>query len=191
MFEETRVEIKKELKKHINIGLTTDVWTSMTQQSYITVTAHVINEQCELKSYVLSTSEITKRHTSVNLMDHIHKVLQDYDIATEHNIVCNFNAINLNDIHEEDRECDNEVNLLTNENDLAEEVLNVSEDVQCSDSDTQDIIDVLAKEGKKDRNVSSEHLQHAKQSNDVNLSIPKKVTFITDNASDIGKASKQ
>ena len=94
----------------MNIALTTDAWTSMTQQSYITVTAHVINEQCELMSYVLSTAEITKRHTSVNLMEHIHGVLKDYEISTEHNIICNFNAINPNDIHEEDQECDNEPN---------------------------------------------------------------------------------
>ena len=107
MYQETKVEIKKELKKHMNIGLTTDAWTSMTQQSYITVTAHVITEQCELMSYVLSTAEISKRHTSVNLMEHIHGVLQDYEIATEHNIVCNFNAINLNHIHEQDQVCDN------------------------------------------------------------------------------------
>ena len=94
MFEETRVEIKKELKKHINIGLTTDAWTSMVQQSYITVTAHIINEQCQLVSYVLDTSEIIKRHTSENLMEHIHDVLKDYEIATEYNIVCSFNRFN-------------------------------------------------------------------------------------------------
>ena len=181
MYEETKDAVINDLKKHMNIALTTDAWTSMTQQSYITVTAHVINEQCELKSYVLSTSEITKRHTSVNLMEHIHKVLQEYKIGTKHNVVCNFNAINLNDIHEEDRECDDEVNLLSNENDLAEEVR-----PQPSCSKTQDMINNLAKEGKKDK----EQLKHAKQSTDVNQSIPKKVTFITDNASDIGKAIK-
>ena len=144
MYEETKVEIRKELKKHINIGLTTDAWTSMTQQSYITVTAHVITEQCELMSYVLSTAEISKRHTSVNLMEHIHGVLQDYEIATEHNIVCNFNAINLNDIHEQDQECDNEVILLNTDDDLPEVTLNVSEDIEYfSDSETQDINDFL------------------------------------------------
>ena len=61
MYEETKLAIKEELKKHTNIAITTDAWTSMTQQSYITVTAHVIDEDtCELKCYVSSTSEITK-----------------------------------------------------------------------------------------------------------------------------------
>ena len=64
MYEETKLVIKEDLRKYTNIAVTTDAWTSMTQQSYITVTAHVIDEtKCELKFYILSTSEITKRHT--------------------------------------------------------------------------------------------------------------------------------
>ena len=57
MFQKTKDHIKKELKKHKHIGLTTDAWTSMVQQSYITVTAHIIDEDCKLVSYVLDTAE--------------------------------------------------------------------------------------------------------------------------------------
>ena len=112
MFKETKDHIKKELKKHTNIGLTTDAWTSMVQQSYITVTAHIIDENSKQVSYVLDTSEIKERHTSENLMDQLHKVLKDYDIntgsETQHKIIYNFNATNLNNIHEEDQKCDDE-----------------------------------------------------------------------------------
>ena len=96
MYEETKVYIKNALKKQVNIGLTTDAWTSTTQQSYITVTAHIIDEDCNLKPYVLDTTEITKRHTSENLMDHIKKILTEYEINTEneseHNIMYNYNT---------------------------------------------------------------------------------------------------
>ena len=61
MFQETKEHIKKELKKYKNIGLTTDAWTSMVQQSYITVTAHIIDEDFKLVSYVLDTQEIKKK----------------------------------------------------------------------------------------------------------------------------------
>ena len=44
MYEETKAHIKSELKKQINIGLTTDAWTSTAQQSYITVTSHIIDK---------------------------------------------------------------------------------------------------------------------------------------------------
>ena len=71
--------------------MTNDAWTSTAQQSYITVTAHIIDEDCNLKSYVLDTTEITKRHNSENLMEHIEKILTEYEINTkiesEHNMV--------------------------------------------------------------------------------------------------------
>ena len=42
MFHETKENIKNKLKTVIHIALTTDAWTSITQASYITVTAHLI-----------------------------------------------------------------------------------------------------------------------------------------------------
>ena len=200
MYEETKLAIKEDLRKYTNIAVTTDAWTSMTQQSYITVTAHVIDEtKCELKFYVLSTSEITKRHTSVNLMDHIDRVLQDYNIAKhEYNITCNFNAINLNDIHEEDKESDNEENHLNEkDSDLDEEVVLVRHQSQPScNSKTHDMLNV-EKQGKT-KKVVREVLKHKKQASDVDVAVDLNddddegphITFITDNASDIGKAIK-
>ena len=120
MYEETKVLIKNELKKQVNIGLTTDAWTSLTQQSYITVTAHIINEAMEFKSYVLDTTEITNRHTSENLMNHIEKILSQYKINTNNklNIIYNFNATNPDNVHELDQEEDHEVNYLDNDSEL-------------------------------------------------------------------------
>ena len=43
---------------------------------------------------------------------------------------------------------------------------------------------------RKTKKDTSEQLKHKKQASDVDLNEPKKVTFITDNASDIGKAIK-
>ena len=92
--------------------MTTDAWTSTTQQSYITVTAHIIDEDCNLKSYLLDTTEITKRHTSENLMDHIEIILTDYEINTKNDlhIIYNFNATNPDNVHEQDQEDDHELN---------------------------------------------------------------------------------
>ena len=129
MFEETKAHIKKELKKQVHIGLTTDAWTSTTQQSYITVTAHIIDEKCNLKSYVLDTSEITKRHTSENLMEHIEIILTDYEINTKNylHIIYNFNATNPDNVHEQDQEDDHELNYLNNDSELTH-VLEINEE---------------------------------------------------------------
>merc|ERR1712121_510372 len=195
MYEETKLAIKEELKKHTNIAITTDAWTSMTQQSYITVTAHVIDEdKCELKLYVLSTAEITQRHTSDNLMEHIDRVLQDYNISKhEYNVTCNFNATNLNDIHEEDKESDVEENHLNENSDLDEQVPSLERhQSQPSCSKTPDMINV-EKQGK-----TKKILKHKKKVSDVDVAVDlnndnegPNVTFVTDNASDIGKAIKK
>ena len=59
MFDETKERIKNKLKSVIYIALTTDAWTSITQTSYITVTAHFLDEDFKLQNYVLDTTEIT------------------------------------------------------------------------------------------------------------------------------------
>ena len=60
MFHETKEQIKMKLKNRKNIGLTTDAWTSIAQKSFITITAHIIDEDFKLVSYVLDTQEIKK-----------------------------------------------------------------------------------------------------------------------------------
>ena len=193
MYEETKLVIKEELSKHNNIAITTDAWTSMTQQSYITVTAHVIDEdKSELKVYVLSTAEITERHTSENLMEHIDKVLQEYNISKEYSVTCNFNAINLNDIHEEVMESDDEENHLNENSDLDEQLPSLERhQSQPTCSKTPDVIHVEKQQGK-----TKKILKHKKKVSDVAVDLNNdnerpNVTFVTDNASDIGKAIKK
>merc|ERR1712121_312880 len=160
-------------------------------QSYITVTAHVINEdESELKEFVLSTTEITERHTSENLMEHIGKVLKEYNISKENSVTCNFNAVNLNDIHEEVQESDDEENHLNENSDVDEQEQPPSlerHQSQPTSSKTPDpdVIHVENQQGK-----TTKKLKHKKKVSDVAVE-PPNVTFVTDNASDIGKAIKQ
>ena len=41
----------------VNIALTTDLWSTHSVESYLTVTAHYIDEQLKLESKVLQTRE--------------------------------------------------------------------------------------------------------------------------------------
>ena len=64
MFHETKDAVKDILSKCTNIGLTADAWTSINHTSYITITAHTIDEDCTLHHFVLDTGEI-KGHISL------------------------------------------------------------------------------------------------------------------------------
>ena len=63
------VAYDEEVKVLINaiqgkdVAVTTDLWTSVGQRSYITVTGHHINSEWELKANILATKTVDDRHT--------------------------------------------------------------------------------------------------------------------------------
>merc|ERR1712121_156056 len=98
-------------KKHISF--TTDAWRSINKDSYITVTAHVIDDNLVLHSVVLDTSEIKKRHTSDNLFDHIKNVLQEWGLnSSADSVALNYNNCNANDIFADEEETDDGVDYM-------------------------------------------------------------------------------
>ena len=72
--------VRAILQNKKNISFTTDAWRSINKDSYITITAHVLDDDLELHSFVLDTSEIKVRHTSENLFEHINNVLQEWGL---------------------------------------------------------------------------------------------------------------
>ena len=166
MFEETKAEVKVQISKVRNIGLCTDAWTSMSQISYITVTAHVIDDEMHLSSYVLDTHEIKVRHTSENLIEHIQKVLHNYGISGEQsqNVTLNYNATNSHDIHEIYREPTDQVDFL-----------NAIEEFVEQDSVDSDMTQVINDTATIPENVLA----------------PFNICFTSDNASDISKALRE
>lgn len=62
------------------VSATTDLWTSSSNKSYITVTGHFI---FDFKQYsvVLGTNELTTAHTGENIAEAIMNIFQNYNIA--------------------------------------------------------------------------------------------------------------
>ena len=50
-----------------SVSITTDCWTSHATESYMTVTAHFVSNEYELKSYILQTQELDERLTAEHL----------------------------------------------------------------------------------------------------------------------------
>ena len=68
-----------DLAQHVSF--TTDGWTSGATQSYITVTAHYINDQWEMKSATLQTRPLFESHTVTNLADVLKKSVVEWHVA--------------------------------------------------------------------------------------------------------------
>ena len=75
-YKNKKAELKTQLAA-ANVALTTDCWTALTTESYITITCHYIGNDWQVKSEVLLTLE---RHTADNLADKLNQAV--------HNLFC-------------------------------------------------------------------------------------------------------
>lgn len=81
IYNETKQSVKEYLKNADCVALTTDSWTSRATQSYITITAEVINEKWERKSFVLQTRELSESHTGVNIAHVLRNALSEWELT--------------------------------------------------------------------------------------------------------------
>ena len=69
------------LEEPMNITLTTDIWTSVATQSYITVTAHFISSSWELKTCLLQTTNFPENHTADNICEKLQEILSNFNVS--------------------------------------------------------------------------------------------------------------
>lgn len=81
LYEETVSKVKSDLKNAESISLTTDGWTSKATQSYNTVTSHFIDQNWQLKSYVLQTRPLFESHTAQNLADVLQESVKEWNLS--------------------------------------------------------------------------------------------------------------
>ena len=74
-------------------GITTDMWTSTANQSYITVTGHCIKDWC-LKVKSIAIRMMTERHTGIHLTTTLDAIFQEFSIGSVVAMVIN-NAANI------------------------------------------------------------------------------------------------
>ena len=82
MFDSLKEELLAKLDSPY-VSLTTDIWTSRTQQAYLTVTAHFITGKWKMESKVLQTREMPERHTGVNISERLKAAACEWKIAND------------------------------------------------------------------------------------------------------------
>ena len=65
------------------VAITADIWTSVATDSNLTVTAHYLNEEWEMKSMVSGTLPLSESCTVINLTTWIKEMVEDTCIHTE------------------------------------------------------------------------------------------------------------
>lgn len=95
MYEETRAKVENALVSAERVGLTCDGWTSRATESYLTVTVHFVNNDWELKSYVLQTKVMSGSHTGANISEELQKIAHEWKIDNKEPVVVTDNASNM------------------------------------------------------------------------------------------------
>lgn len=94
-FKEIKGKVKCNLEEAMSVSCTTDCWTSRSLESYITITAHIIDTQWKLKTFTLTTHEFEERHTAGNIAEHLGNSFVYWGIENKINAVVTDNALNI------------------------------------------------------------------------------------------------
>ena len=69
IYKETRFVVEKALEQSPVVAVTTDGWTSRATVSYVTITAHTMNDDYQMQDFVLQTRALCESHTGDNIAD--------------------------------------------------------------------------------------------------------------------------
>src|SRR5277367_1906993 len=72
------------------ISYTTDIWTSISVEAFIVITAHFINKEWKLQSVIVDFIQIWGKHSGENIKKIFISFLQDFEIQTKVNFSLNF-----------------------------------------------------------------------------------------------------
>ena len=81
LYQETRDKLKSQVTNTKSFSITTDMWTSMANQSYMSVTAHFVDDEFQLRSALLDTKEFLGAHTGVNIAAELEAVLDEWGLS--------------------------------------------------------------------------------------------------------------
>ena len=82
LHEKEKTYVCQEVKDVEYLSITTDCWTSLTQDSYFAVTAHGINKDWCLTDKTLCVMHLKERHTSENLSLALKEVCDEYGLTS-------------------------------------------------------------------------------------------------------------
>ncbi|CAM4609835.1 unnamed protein product [Leuciscus chuanchicus] len=82
-FDGLKVNVNQLLQSSEAVGLTTDLWSSLRMEAYMTVTAHFIDADWKMNSVVLETKQMDEAHTGENVAVRLTQVADAYHIPPE------------------------------------------------------------------------------------------------------------
>ena len=82
-YDAVRATVKKQLGEMRHCVITTDLWTSLQQRAYASLTVHFVDGGFTFQSKCLQTMEITQVHTAESLREVLTNLLRDWKISSK------------------------------------------------------------------------------------------------------------
>ena len=82
-YQEAVAKVQLTLQGANNISVTSDMWTSLANDAYISLTTHYISKEWKMESVCLGTIPVSEWHTGDNIALWIEQILEKSGISTE------------------------------------------------------------------------------------------------------------
>ncbi|KAK6196399.1 hypothetical protein SNE40_001632 [Patella caerulea] len=79
LYDQVKQDVIKELDNRY-ISLTSDIWTSITNHAYISLTAHYLTDDWKLENKLLATRLMANKHTGVNIASYLTDLAKEFNI---------------------------------------------------------------------------------------------------------------
>ncbi|XP_046542896.1 E3 SUMO-protein ligase ZBED1-like [Haliotis rubra] len=81
MYKKVKSSVMESIARASSMAVTTDGWTSRSTESYITITAHYVNEDWQLENPVLQTRTLHESHTGANLANVLESAVDEWNLG--------------------------------------------------------------------------------------------------------------
>ena len=82
-YEEAVAKVQQTLQAANYISITSNMWTSLANDAYISLTTHFISGEWNMESDCLGTMPVSERHTGDNISSWIEEILGNFGISTQ------------------------------------------------------------------------------------------------------------
>ena len=94
MYCKVSLKLKDVLVSTSHISITTDVWSSVAQDSYISLTCHYVTEEFTQKQLCLHAAPFNDRHTGEHIGNMMNKCLEEWDVSGKVHVIVRDNGSN-------------------------------------------------------------------------------------------------
>ncbi|XP_067285697.1 E3 SUMO-protein ligase ZBED1-like [Pseudorasbora parva] len=95
LYKETKAKVMESMCKARRVAITSDAWTSVATESYVTITSYYLSEDWKIVSHVLQTRAVYESHTGAHMARLFLDVVEEWQLTDKSVVLVTDNATNM------------------------------------------------------------------------------------------------